>query len=144
MAFLEAQASGVPVVAGRTGGVPAVVADGVAGVLTPIGDAASFAAAVGRLLDDPKERARLAANTAARIAAVMTIARPRMRWRRRWERFDERRRFRSAAHASTVWNEEGRLQGMTDTILSPKGEAGWRTWRLPSPGRWLEAHVPAR
>jgi glycosyltransferase involved in cell wall biosynthesis len=59
----------VPVVAGRTGGVPAVVADGVAGVLTPIGDAALFAAAVGRLLDDPKERARLAANTAARIAA---------------------------------------------------------------------------
>ena len=69
MAFLEAQASGVPVVAGRTGGVPAVVADGVAGVLTPIGDAAAFAAAVGRLLDDPTERARLAANTAGRIAA---------------------------------------------------------------------------
>lgn len=69
MAFLEAQAAGVPVVAGRTGGVPAVVADGVAGVLTPIGDAAAFAAAVGRLLDDPAERARLAANTAARIAA---------------------------------------------------------------------------
>jgi glycosyltransferase involved in cell wall biosynthesis len=69
MAFLEAQAAGVPVVAGRTGGVPAVVADGIAGVLTPIGDAAAFAAAVGRLLDDPAERARLAGNTAARIAA---------------------------------------------------------------------------
>lgn len=69
MAFLEAQAAGVPVVAGRTGGVPAVVADGVAGLLTPIGDAAAFAAAVGRLLDHPDERARLAANTAARIAA---------------------------------------------------------------------------
>jgi glycosyltransferase involved in cell wall biosynthesis len=69
MAFLEAQAAGVPVVAGRTGGVPAVVADGVAGLLTPVGDAAAFAAAVGRLLDDPAERARLAANTAPRIAA---------------------------------------------------------------------------
>ncbi len=69
MAFLEAQAAGVPVVAGRTGGVPAVVADGVAGLLTPIGDAEAFAAAVARLLDDPAERARLAANTAARIAA---------------------------------------------------------------------------
>jgi glycosyltransferase involved in cell wall biosynthesis len=69
MAFLEAQASGVPVVAGRTGGVPAVVADGVAGVLTPIGDAPAFAAAIARLLDDPEERARLAANTAPRIAA---------------------------------------------------------------------------
>ncbi len=69
MAFLEAQAAGVPVVAGRTGGVPSVVADGVAGLLTPVGDAASFAAAVGRLLDHPEERARLAANTAGRIAA---------------------------------------------------------------------------
>ena len=69
MAFLEAQAAGVPVVAGRTGGVPSVVADGVAGLLTKVGDAASFAAAVGRLLDHPEERARLAANTAGRIAA---------------------------------------------------------------------------
>ncbi len=68
MAFLEAQAAGVPVVAGRTGGVPAVVADGETGLLTPVGDAAAFAAAVGRLLDDPQERARLAANTASRIA----------------------------------------------------------------------------
>jgi glycosyltransferase involved in cell wall biosynthesis len=69
MAFLEAQAAGVPVVAGRTGGVPSVVADGVTGLLTPIGDAEAFAAAVARLLDHPDERARLAANTTARIAA---------------------------------------------------------------------------
>lgn len=69
MAFLEAQAAGLPVVAGRTGGVPAVVADGVTGLLTPIGDAAAFAAAVARLLDRPAERARLAAAAAARVAA---------------------------------------------------------------------------
>ena len=50
MAFLEAQAAGLPVVAGRTGGVPAVVADGVAGILTPVGDAAAFAAAVGHVV----------------------------------------------------------------------------------------------
>ena len=68
MAFLEAQAAGLPVVAGRTGGVPAVVADGITGLLTPIGDAAAFAAAVGRLLDQPAERARLAANARVRIA----------------------------------------------------------------------------
>jgi glycosyltransferase involved in cell wall biosynthesis len=69
MAFLEAQASGLPVVAGRTGGVPAVVSDGVTGILTPIGDAATFAAAVGHLLDRPDERVRLADGAAARVAA---------------------------------------------------------------------------
>jgi len=68
MAFLEAQAAGLPVVAGRTGGVPAVVADTVTGLLTPIGDAAAFAAAVARLLDEPAERARLGTAAARRMA----------------------------------------------------------------------------
>jgi glycosyltransferase involved in cell wall biosynthesis len=68
MAFLEAQASGLPVVAGRTGGVPAVVADGISGILTPIGDACAFAAAVGHLLDDSAERARLSAGASRRVA----------------------------------------------------------------------------
>jgi glycosyltransferase involved in cell wall biosynthesis len=68
MAFLEAQAAGLPVVAGHTGGVPAVVADGVAGILTPVGDAAAFALAVARLLDRPDERARLAEGATNRVA----------------------------------------------------------------------------
>jgi glycosyltransferase involved in cell wall biosynthesis len=68
MAFLEAQAAGLPVVAGRTGGVPAVVADGIAGILTPVGDAAGFAAAVARLLDNPDERTRLSEGAAGRVA----------------------------------------------------------------------------
>ena len=69
MAFLEAQAAGLPVVAGRTGGVPAVVADGVTGVLTPVGDAAAFATAVAHLLDDAGERARLAKAARVRVNA---------------------------------------------------------------------------
>jgi len=69
MAFLEAQAAGLPVVAGRTGGVPAVVADGITGVLTPIGDAAAFAAATARLLNDPKERVQLGKTARARVSA---------------------------------------------------------------------------
>ena len=69
MAFLEAQAAGLPVIAGRTGGVPAVVADGITGVLTPIGDAAAFAAATARLLDDPKARAQLGKAARARVNA---------------------------------------------------------------------------
>jgi glycosyltransferase involved in cell wall biosynthesis len=69
MAFLEAQAAGLPVVAGRTGGVPAVVTDGVTGILTPIGDHVAFADAVSHLLGCPEERARLAAGAASRIVA---------------------------------------------------------------------------
>lgn len=56
MALLEAQASGLPVVAGRSGGVPAVVADGETGLLAPEGDAEAFAAALAALLDDPQRR----------------------------------------------------------------------------------------
>lgn len=70
MAFLEAQAAGLPVVAGRTGGVPAVVAHGITGLLTPIGEAPAFADAVARLLDAPGERARFAGAARHRIAAV--------------------------------------------------------------------------
>ena len=70
MAFLEAQASGLPVVAGRAGGVPDVVTDGVTGLLTPAGDAAAFAAAVARLLDDAGERARFGTSAARRMAAL--------------------------------------------------------------------------
>jgi glycosyltransferase involved in cell wall biosynthesis len=69
MAFLEAQAAGLPVVAGHTGGVPAVVAHGVSGLLTPIGDPAAFAKAVSELLDCPDVRARLGRNAARRVAS---------------------------------------------------------------------------
>ncbi|MBS0546348.1 MAG: histidine phosphatase family protein [Proteobacteria bacterium] len=41
--------------------------------------------------------------------------------------------FALLRHASTAWNEDGRLQGLTDTDLSTKGEADARTWRLPAP-----------
>lgn len=56
MALLEAQACGLPVVAGRTGGVPAIVADGETGLLPAAGDAAAFAGAVRALLLDPARR----------------------------------------------------------------------------------------
>lgn len=59
MAFLEAQAAGLPVVAGRSGGVPVIVADGETGSLVAEGDAAAFAAAVGALLAEPGMRAAL-------------------------------------------------------------------------------------
>jgi glycosyltransferase involved in cell wall biosynthesis len=73
MALLEAQSAGMPVVAGRTGGVPDIVRDGVTGLLTPIGDEAAFAEAVASLLTDLlTDKARCAAmgREAARITAA--------------------------------------------------------------------------
>jgi len=56
MALLEAEAAGVPVVAGRVGGVPSIVADGETGLLTADGDVAALADAIAALLDDPARR----------------------------------------------------------------------------------------
>ncbi|MCB8836731.1 glycosyltransferase family 4 protein [Aurantimonas sp. VKM B-3413] len=52
MAFLEAQAAGLPVVAGLSGGVANVVSGGVTGLLAPEGDAVAFAEMISRLIDD--------------------------------------------------------------------------------------------
>jgi glycosyltransferase involved in cell wall biosynthesis len=59
MAILEAQASGLPVVAGREGGVPDVVADGATGLLTEPRSDTAFAASVRALLSDPDRRRRM-------------------------------------------------------------------------------------
>lgn len=74
MALLEAQASGVPVVAGGGGGVPGIIAHGRTGLLTPMGDTAAFAEAVAALLDDPARRAAMGTAAAAKVAAEHTIA----------------------------------------------------------------------
>jgi glycosyltransferase involved in cell wall biosynthesis len=67
MALLEAQASGLPVVAGDSGGVGDVVASGVTGLLVPPGDADAFAAALRRLILDPEARAAMAAAAQAKV-----------------------------------------------------------------------------
>ena len=55
MAMLEAQAAGLPVIAGKTGGVPDVVHNGETGVLCPVGNASAFAVALAGLLDTPSQ-----------------------------------------------------------------------------------------
>jgi glycosyltransferase involved in cell wall biosynthesis len=58
IAYLEAEAAGLPVVAQQTAGVPAVVRHGETGILTPDGDVAAYAAAIrGLLLDDARRAA---------------------------------------------------------------------------------------
>ena len=65
MAMLEAQALGVPVVAGNARGVRGIITHGVGGWLAPEGDAAAFAEAVEKALADPGALA--AAGQAARV-----------------------------------------------------------------------------
>jgi glycosyltransferase involved in cell wall biosynthesis len=67
MALLEAQASGLPVVAGASGGVAGIVASGKTGLLVPPGDVASFAAAVRRLILDGAARAAMGAAARAKV-----------------------------------------------------------------------------
>ncbi|KQV30819.1 glycosyl transferase [Rhizobium sp. Root1203] len=59
LAYLEAQAAGLPVVAQRTAGVPEVVQADFSGYLTPDGDIAAYAASIGRLLADPSKRSSM-------------------------------------------------------------------------------------
>lgn len=73
MTLLEAQAAGLPVVAGRSGGVAAIVAEGETGLLTAEGDAAAFAAAVRLLLSEPRRRARMAEAAMRRTASEHDI-----------------------------------------------------------------------
>ena len=59
--YLEAQACGVPVVAGDSGGAPEAVRDGVTGTVVDGRDAAAIVAAVDRWLADPDGRAHAGA-----------------------------------------------------------------------------------
>jgi phosphatidylinositol alpha-1,6-mannosyltransferase len=61
ISIVEASACGIPVVAGRSGGIPEAVRDGETGVLVDAERADEVAAAVGRLLDDRELRGRLGA-----------------------------------------------------------------------------------
>lgn len=69
MALLEAQASGLPVVAGNAGGVSEIVRSGVTGLLVPPGDASAFANAVRTLIIDGPRRAAFGAAAQQHVRA---------------------------------------------------------------------------
>lgn len=56
IAYLEAQAAGLPVVAQSVAGVPEVVKNGLTGLLTPAGDVRAFADGIARMCGDDEER----------------------------------------------------------------------------------------
>lgn len=74
VALMEAMAAGVPVVSTPVGGIAELLDDGRAGLLAAPGDAAGLASAVGRLLDDPRLAARVAAAGRAAVRARHDLA----------------------------------------------------------------------
>ncbi|MBN2469377.1 MAG: glycosyltransferase family 4 protein [Anaerolineae bacterium] len=69
MVHLEAMASGTALVSTNRGGPAEIVRDGKTGLLVPPGDPEALAAAVRRLLDDPRLRARLGQAGRAHVTA---------------------------------------------------------------------------
>ena len=69
MVFLEAQAAGLPVIAGNSRGVADLVENGQTGRLVEAGDEVQFAAAVASLLDSTVERERLGRQGQASVRA---------------------------------------------------------------------------
>jgi glycosyltransferase involved in cell wall biosynthesis len=67
IAFLEAQACGLPVVGGDSPGVAAVVAHGRSGLLVPLDDVPALATAVQRLVHDAPARRRFGACAATYV-----------------------------------------------------------------------------
>ena len=65
--LLEAWQAGVPSVSTRCEGPNWFMRDGTDGLMVPIDDAAAAAAAISRLLSDPDQAGRYAANAAARL-----------------------------------------------------------------------------
>ncbi|HSC23585.1 MAG TPA: glycosyltransferase family 4 protein [Casimicrobiaceae bacterium] len=69
IAFLEAQACGVPVVGADTPGVAGIVAAGRTGILVAPGDPGAFAGALRRMLGDAALRERMGAEAFAHVRA---------------------------------------------------------------------------
>jgi phosphatidylinositol alpha-1,6-mannosyltransferase len=70
--FIQAEAVGVPVVAGAIGGVPDSLHDGRTGVLVDGTDAATVTDAVAGLLGDEEQRRRMGASAARFVAEGFT------------------------------------------------------------------------
>ncbi len=75
VAVMEAQLSGLPVIATRHAGIPEVVLDGTTGLLVEEGDVEGMADAMARLLRDPGLAQSLGEAGLARVQSQFTVQR---------------------------------------------------------------------
>ena len=92
IAFLEAWASGKPVIGCRVGAIPTVVEDGRDGLLVPYQDVDRLAAAILRLLSDEELRARLGQRGREKVLTTYTWDRVAARFREVYQGAMERAR----------------------------------------------------
>lgn len=74
LAYLEAQAAGLSVVAEAVAGVPEAISNGETGILTAPGDAKAYAEAIAALLDDEARRKALSQQARQMIGERRSIA----------------------------------------------------------------------
>jgi len=79
LAALEAMSCGLPVIATPVNGVPEAVSDGETGVLVPVGDHVTLAAALGDLFGDSEKRERLGNAGEKRVRARFSVDRVQQR-----------------------------------------------------------------
>jgi glycosyltransferase involved in cell wall biosynthesis len=91
MALLEAQASGLPVVAGAGPGVGAIIVPQETGLLVPQGAASDFAAAVRSMIIDRDRRVRFAAAARRHVLAEHGLTAAACRLGEALGRFEQRR-----------------------------------------------------
>jgi glycosyltransferase involved in cell wall biosynthesis len=72
LVFLEAMASGIPVIGTRSGGTPEIVNHGDTGLLVDENTPAALSGAMRRLLSDPEERRRLGERARQLVASRFT------------------------------------------------------------------------
>ncbi len=75
ISLLEAMAAGVPVVATAVGGNPALIADGVTGLLCPSRDPEGLAGRIVEVLRDPSRARAMAAAARAKVRAAYSLER---------------------------------------------------------------------
>jgi glycosyltransferase involved in cell wall biosynthesis len=102
LAVLEAMASGLPVVATKTGGIPEVVVDGRTGLLVPPEHPSALARALREVIADRSRRIAMGSAGRARYEAAFTVNRELADWIAIYRELGvkPRKPFEASSHAS--------------------------------------------